>query len=65
MSLSTTLKQVVGLGREVAGHAKKLPTKSEEIPIRSEQRRIVGVKKGEEIMNVVSKFDEHGDYNGT
>ncbi len=49
----------------MAGHVEKLPTNSKEVPIRSEQRGTVGAKRGEEIMNVASKFNERGDYNGT
>ncbi len=49
----------------MAGHAEKLPTKFKEIPIRSERRGTVEAKRGEEIMDVVSKFDEHSNYNGT
>ncbi len=49
----------------MAGHAKKLPTKSEEALIRSEQRGTVEAERGKEIMNVTSKFDECGNYDGT
>ncbi len=49
----------------MAGYTEKLPTKSEEVMIRSEQRETIGAKRGEEIMNVASKFNECSDYNGT
>ncbi len=49
----------------MAGHAEKLPTKSEEVPIRSERRGAVEVKRGEEIINIALKFNEHGDYDRT
>ncbi len=61
----TTPKQVVRLSRGVARHAEKLPTKSQEVSIRSEWRGIVGVKRGKGIMNIVLKFNERGDYDGT
>ncbi len=61
----TTPKQAVGLSQGVAEHAEKLPTKSEEVLIRSERRKTVKVKRDKEILNVALKFDKHGDYNGT
>ncbi len=60
-----TPKQVLKLSRGVTRHAKKLPMKSEEILIRSERRGTNGAERGEEIMNVTLKFNEHSNYGGT
>ncbi len=56
--ITKTLKQVIGISWGVAEHVKKLPTKSKEVLIMSEWRRMFEIKRGEEIVNVTQKFND-------